>query len=240
MSPIIYVTSYHFTILLIQCRVPLFYTFYIQRIALANLRCRSGETALERAAPMCKRELIVSMRLFGFIELTDIAPAYATDRTQIYYATKYQDPSSFSQGVQVVYEEDGTTTTSTDTEIGTPVIVKLTSSRELMERELSVRRDYQLSDDHVPKIYSVHHAEKEHFSSSTEPDHTSPAYCISMECAENTLENIWYDMKAEGNGGRIPLEDIEKIGRALLHLHERGLVHGDFGSHNCGKVRTMQ
>lgn len=210
-----------------------------QRIALANSPCRSGQTVVEMAAPMCRRELVVGTRLFGFIEITDIAPAHATDRAQIYFGTKYPEPSSLSHGVQVVYEEDGTTasTTSIDEETGTPVIVKLTSSRELMERELSVRRDYQLSEKHVPKVYSVHHAEKEHYADSTEPEQESPAYCITMECAEDTLENIWLDLKAKGNGERIPLEDVEKIAKALLHLHERGLVHGDIGTHNIGKVR---
>lgn len=211
----------------------------LQRIALARMRCRSGQTILDAAAPSCKRELIHGMRLFGIIELTDIAPAYATDRSQIYYGIKYPYSSSFSQGVDVVYSyEEGGKGPPVVTEQGVPVIVKLTSSRKLMEQELSVRRDYQLSEDHVPKIYSIHHAEGT--ADDSQPDQTSPAFCISMECAENTLENVWLDMKADDEGERIPLEDIRKIAEGLLHLHGQGLVHGDFGSHNVGKVRTGQ
>jgi len=200
---------------------------HAQRIALAKASCQMSEKSLlDEAAPDCKRVLVVGMRLFGIIELTDIAPAFATDRTSIYYGLKY--PEAPAQGVSVVFEgEVG--------ETATPVIVKLTPYRELMERELSVRRDYQLSPEYVSQIYSVHRSEE--ISSATEaPDGiSSPAYCISMEQGL-TLENIWLELKRRDGNARIPVEDIRQIAKALFHMHDQGLVHGDLGSHNVGKV----
>lgn len=191
---------------------------HAQRIALGKASCRMNEKRLvDEAAPNCKRALVVGMRLFGIIELTDIAPAFATDRTSIYYGLKH--PEAPAEGVSVVFEgEVG--------ETPLPVIVKLTPYHELMERELSVRHDYQLSGEYVPQIYSVHHSKEQS---------SSPAYCISMEQGL-TLENIWLELKGKDTNARIPVEDIRQIAKALLHMHDKGLVHGDFGSHNVGNV----
>ena len=106
-------------------------------------------------------------------------------------------------------------------EVGTPVIVKLTPDRELMEKELSVRRDYQLLDS-VPRIYSIHYCCEE----------PSPTYCISMEQG-HTLEN------ARLENASIQKEDIRQIAMSLLHLHDKGLVHCDIGTHNVGKVSGL-
>ena len=49
-------------------------------------------------------------------------------------------------------------------------------------------------------------------------------------------ENIWLELKGKDTNARIPVEDIRQIAKALLHMHDKGLVHGDFGSHNVGNV----
>lgn len=196
---------------------------HAQRIALAKAPCRLSEKPLlEVASPKCKRALLVGMRLFGIIELTDYAPAFVTDRTSIYYGLKYSEAPS--KGVNVIFEEEDESQATDLSGVATPVIVKLTSYRELMEKELLVRRDYQLSFEYVPRIYSIHYCE--------EP---SPVYCISMEQGL-TLENILLQMKEMDANASIPMEDIRQIAMTLLHLHDKGLVHGDFGSHNVGKV----
>ena len=199
---------------------------HAQRIALANAPCRLSEKPLlEVASPKCKRALLVGMRLFGIIALTDIAPAFVTNRTSIYYGLKYSEAPA--NGVNVVFEEEGEAMTADLNGVATPVIVKLTSHRELMEKEISVRRDCQLSLDSVPRIYSVHYCEK-----------PSPTYCISMEQGL-TLENILLEIKGEDTNANIPMEDIRQIAMTLLHLHDKGLVHCDIGSHNVGKVRGL-
>ena len=197
-----------------------------QRIALANAPCRLSEKPLlEVASPTCKRTLLVGMRLFGIIALSDLAPAFVTDRTSIYYGLKYSETPA--NGVEVVFEEEGEAMAADLRGLATPVIVKLTPHRELMEKELSVRRDYQLSLDFIPRIYSIHYCE--------EPSST---YCISMEQGL-TLENILLDIKGKDTNASIPKEDIRQIAMTLLHLHDKGLVHCDVGSHNVGKVSGL-
>ena len=191
---------------------------HAQRIALANAPCRLSEKPLlEVASPKCKQALIVGMRLFGIISLSDSAPAFVSDRASIYYGIKYY-AETLANGVSVVFEEEGEEMAADLSEVGTPVIVKLTHHRELMEKELSVRRDYQLSSEFVSRLYSIYFC--------AEP---SPTYCISIEQG-HTLENAWLE------NASIQKEDIQKIAMSLLHLHDKGLVHCDIGTHNVGKV----
>lgn len=208
---------------------------HAQKIALANISCRSSEKPLlDVAAPKCKRALLVGMRLFGIIELTDIAPAFATDRTSIYYGLKY--PEAPAEGVNVIFEGKGGAKSTELSGTATAVIVKLTPYRKLMEKELSLRRDYQLSSDCVPRIYSVHYSEEPLFDSESLDSQPLPAYCISMEQGL-TLENILLEkIKEKDASAIVPMEDIRQIAKNLLHLHDKGLVHCDFGSHNVGKV----
>ena len=59
-------------------------------------------------------------------------------------------------------------------------------------------------------------------------------FCITMEGADMTLENMLNDRnKFERH---LNTKTLKKIAVSLLHIHERGLVHCDFGSHNIGKV----
>ena len=196
---------------------------HAQRIALTNAPCRLSEKPLlEVASPKCKQALIVGTRLFGIISLSDSKPAFVSDRASIYYGIKYsRDSETPANGVSVVFEEEGEEMAADLSEVGTPVIVKLTPDRELMEKELSVRRDYQLLDS-VPRIYSIHYCCEE----------PSPTYCISMEQG-HTLEN------ARLENASIQKEDIRQIAMSLLHLHDKGLVHCDIGTHNVGKVSGL-
>ena len=112
------------------------------------------------------------------------------------------------------------------------VIIKITSKREKMEKELSVRQSFHLSRRYIPNILSIHQTIQHMSNDAADPF----GYCIAMEGAETTLENSIFDMRRTGE--QIPLLSLKKIGVALLHLHEHGLVHGDFGSHNVGKVNV--
>jgi serine/threonine protein kinase len=54
-----------------------------------------------------------------------------------------------------------------------------------------------------------------------------------MEGADTTAENLMLDMRKSGKS--FPREELKRIGISLLHMHEHGIIHGDFGTHNIGK-----
>ena len=115
-------------------------------------------------------------------------------------------------------------------EKGQQVIAKLTSRSHVVERELKVRKDYHLSRHYVPAIISVHHTVQHAAYSEAMAE---PGYCITMEGADTTAENLMLDMRK--NGKRFPVKALKRVGISLLHLHEHGIIHGDFGTHNIGK-----
>ena len=115
-------------------------------------------------------------------------------------------------------------------EKGQQVIAKLTSRSQIVERELKVRKDFHLSRHYVPAILSVHHTVQHAAYSEAMAE---PGYCITMEGADTTAENLMLDMRK--NGKRFPAKALKRVGISLLHLHEHGIIHGDFGTHNIGK-----
>lgn len=115
-------------------------------------------------------------------------------------------------------------------EKGQQVIAKLTSRSDVVERELKVRKDHHLSRHYVPAIISVHHTVQHAAYSEAMAE---PGYCITMEGADTTAENLMLDLRKSGKA--FPAKALKRIGISLLHMHEHGLVHGDFGTHNIGK-----
>ena len=115
-------------------------------------------------------------------------------------------------------------------EKGQQVIAKLTSRSEIVERELKIRKDYHLSRHYVPAIISVHHTVQHAAYSEAMAE---PGYCITMEGADTTAENMMLDLRK--NGKPFPEKSLKRIGISLLHLHEHGIIHSDFGTHNIGK-----
>jgi hypothetical protein len=115
-------------------------------------------------------------------------------------------------------------------ERGQQVIAKLTSRSDIVERELKIRKDHQLSRHYVPAIISVHHTVQHAAYSEAMAE---PGYCITMEGADTTAENLLLDMRKYGKSFSTKI--LKRIGISLLHMHEHGLVHGDFGTHNAGK-----
>lgn len=115
-------------------------------------------------------------------------------------------------------------------EKGQQVIAKLTSRSEVVERELKVRKDFHLSRHYVPAIISVHHTVQHAAYSEAMAE---PGYCITMEGADTTAENLMLDMRKSGKA--FPVKALKRIGISLLHMHEHGIIHGDFGTHNIGK-----
>ncbi|GKY97418.1 hypothetical protein MPSEU_000700300 [Mayamaea pseudoterrestris] len=115
-------------------------------------------------------------------------------------------------------------------EKGQQVIAKLTSRSDVVERELKVRKDYHLSRHYVPAIISVHHTVQHAAYSEAMAE---PGYCITMEGADTTAENLMLDLRKSGKV--FPTKALKRIGISLLHMHEHGIIHGDFGTHNIGK-----
>jgi serine/threonine protein kinase len=115
-------------------------------------------------------------------------------------------------------------------EKGQQVIAKLTSRADIVERELKVRKEFHLSRHYVPAIISVHHTVQHAAYSEAMAE---PGYCITMEGADTTAENLMLDMRKSGKP--FPGKALKRIGISLLHMHEHGIIHGDFGTHNIGK-----
>ena len=115
-------------------------------------------------------------------------------------------------------------------EKGQQVIAKLTSKSEIVERELKIRKDYRLSRHYVPAVISVHHTVQHAAYSEAMAE---PGYCITMEAADTTAENLLLDLRRQGKP--CPSKFFKRIGISLLHIHEKEIIHGDFGTHNIGK-----
>lgn len=238
-----------------QCSQP-------QVVALAHVENKRGEILLATATPLCKHEFRVMFRLFHTLEIVDQTPAFEDKEsgTQIFYALRftppeekpgyftslYQDDKSKNNLVEVwddlpvpEDEEVATDLSAMDEkqklkfvqeEAGVKVIAKLTSRSDIVDAELAKRKDYDLSRHYVPAIISVHHTMQHAAYSEAMAE---PSFCITMEAADITAENLILDTRRAG--GAFPKADLKGIAMSLLHIHEHGLVHGDFGSHNTAK-----
>lgn len=238
-----------------QCSQP-------QIIALAHIENKRGEIALATASPLCKHEFRVMFRLFYTLEIVDQTPAFE-DResgTQIYYALRFTPPTERYGYFTSLYHDDKNSNNHVEVwddlpvsddetvdpdlsamdvvqklefvknEKGVKVIAKLTARSDIVNAELLKRKEYNLSRHYVPTIISIHHTMLHAAYSEAMAE---PSYCITMEAADITAENLMLD--ARRSGGNFPSEALKRIAMSLLHLHEHGLVHCDFGSHNTAK-----
>lgn len=119
-------------------------------------------------------------------------------------------------------------------EKGQHVIAKITPRSDIVERELRVRKDYNLSRHYVPSVISVHHTVHHGAYQSASAE---AAYCITMEGADATVEHHMLDYRRAGKA--YPSNELRRIGVSLLHLHENGLIHTDFGPHSVGKFGPL-
>mmetsp|Transcript_3892 Transcript_3892/g.8719 ORF Transcript_3892/g.8719 Transcript_3892/m.8719 type:complete len:2464 (-) Transcript_3892:122-7513(-) len=119
-------------------------------------------------------------------------------------------------------------------EKGQHVIAKITPRSDIVERELKIRKDFNLSRHYVPSVISVHHTVHHGAYQSASAE---AAYCITMEGADATVEHQMLDYRRAGKA--YPSNELRRIGVSLLHLHENGLVHTDFGPHSVGKFGPL-
>jgi len=119
-------------------------------------------------------------------------------------------------------------------EKGQHVIAKITPRSDVVERELKIRKDFNLSRHYVPSVISVHHTVHHGAYQSASAE---AAYCITMEGADATVEHHMLDYRRAGKA--YPYNELRRIGISLLHLHENGLVHTDFGPHSVGKFGPL-
>lgn len=100
---------------------------------------------------------------------------------------------------------------------GKRVIAKLTSRSDIVEAEMSKRKEHNLSRHYVPAIISVHHTIQHSAYSEAMAE---PSYCITMESADTTAENLLLDLRR--SGGSFAKEHLKSIAISLLHIHDRG------------------
>lgn len=120
-------------------------------------------------------------------------------------------------------------------EKGQHVIAKITPRSDIVERELKTRKEFNLSRHYVPSVISVHHTVHHGAYQNASAE---PAYCITMEGADATIEHLMLDLRRAGKG--FPSSELKRVGVSLLHLHENGLVHTDFGPHSVGEFFFQQ
>lgn len=115
-------------------------------------------------------------------------------------------------------------------EKGQHVIAKLTPRSDVVERELKVRKGYHLSRHYIPAVISVHHTVQHaaYYEAMAES-----GYCITMEGADATAENQLGMLRKADR--RALTKILKRVAVALLHMHDHGLIHTDFGAHNVGK-----
>jgi len=201
-----------------------------QTFALVHAEHVTGRTAIEMATPICQHIMRSALRIYGVIEIIDSNPAFVNplNETKMFYGMHFSDTLDnelTSESSGIMPEEKKFLM-----EKGTHVVVKVSASNEVRDREVLIRRDFQLSHKHIPAIISVHSRNEN--DTSARYDGTA-GHFVCMECADSTLENMLVNLRARGYN--LPFKELRKIGMGLLHLHEHGLVHGDFGAHNIGK-----
>ena len=139
-------------------------------------------------------------------------------------AIDYEEANlSVAEKLKVIREENGD-----------HVVAKITPRSDIVERELKVRKDFNLSRHYVPSVISVHHTVHHGAYQSASAE---AAYCITMEGADATVEHAMLDYRRAGKA--YPAAELKRIGASLLHLHENGLVHTDFGPHSVGKFGPL-
>jgi len=238
-----------------QCTQP-------QIFALSHCENKRGVIALASGTPLCKHEFRVMFRLFRTLEITDSEPSYVDSQTgtQIFYAQKFAslpekpgvftslwlDDKSKLNEIEECDDEpvpadvenapnlgDITNQQRLDfaqSEEGVRVIAKLTSRSDIADAEISIREEYNLSRHYVPAVLSIHHTILNAAYAEAMAD---PSYCVTMEAAETTAENLLLDLRRSKEP--FPASALKSIAMSLLHIHERGLVHGDFGAHNAAQ-----
>ena len=95
-------------------------------------------------------------------------------------------------------------------------IAKLTSRSDIVDAELSKRKDYDLSRHYVPTIISVHHTMQHAAYSEAMAD---PSYCVTMEAADITAENIILDTRKSGEA--FPNEALKGIAMIPIEMATR-------------------
>jgi len=238
-----------------QCTQP-------QIFALSHCENKRGVIALATGTPLCKHEFRVMFRLFRTLEIPDGKPSYTDSQTgtQIFYAQKFASPPEKPGVFTSLYLDDKSKLNDieewddqpvppdvADTpnlgemtnqqrldfvqhEEGVRVIAKLTSRSDIADAEISIREDYNLSRHYVPAVLSIHHTIQNAAYAEAMAD---PSYCITIEAAEITAENLLLDLRRSKRP--FPSSALKSIAMSLLHIHERGLVHGDFGAHNAAR-----
>jgi len=78
-----------------------------QVLALSHVENSQGVIALASAAPVCKHEFRVMLRLFNTLEVVNQTPAYTnpSSNTQIFYALQYNPPKNKSTSFSTIHED---------------------------------------------------------------------------------------------------------------------------------------
>ena len=175
---------------------------------LANLVDPKGCRSVDAATPLCRDAIQKRLYFHRRYEILNPTPEYTSDTKMVLLARDH--------GPQECRE----------------VALKFCRDRCHHEKEVEVREKYHLSDDFVIPLLVCYGAEDADFMREVERKITPKykrmfGYLLVMPAADKNLSTI---LKQERHYFRNGLEYkvlFDQIVRCLIHLHERGLVHGD-------------
>ncbi|KAG7368774.1 ankyrin repeat domain protein [Nitzschia inconspicua] len=183
----------------------------------------SGNTVIERATPKCRAILSQALRFLGRFEFVGNGPILADPNTGF----KAFDALDF--GGDEIYE-------------GKRVLLECYDSEEQFEQRVHTLLSVELDDEFVEKVdVYVEYLE----SPLGSKEEFAERRCVAIERPQLTLDKVVSGMQRNGgyqNDFEMKMKYCAKvcsvlrlIGKALRHLHESGIVHGNLRMETCGK-----
>eukprot|EP00934_Nitzschia_sp_Nitz4_P008489 Nitzschia sp. Nitz4//scaffold15_size197535//72790//78495//NITZ4_001576-RA/size197535-augustus-gene-0.120-mRNA-1//1//CDS//3329537709//8479//frame0 len=179
-----------------------------------------SDTVLSRATPKCQQVLTQALRYLGRFEFVGDAPLEV-------------DPL---RGLKV-FEALDYANEDTDSG-GRPVVLKCFSELESFQQEIKTLEDFQLDPLFIEDVQIF-------ADDSLGETDVQEQYCISIEQSQATLNLVVEGMVKKGGYSSDPklrkkyaakvCAVLRLIAKALRHLHNAGVVHGDVSMENCGK-----
>ena len=121
---------------------------------------------------------------------------------------------------------------------GEKVALKLMKNFDQYNREVTVRKEARLSNDFTINILRTHdiNSDDRYMEEIRRRGWDEYLYCIVMPCADRDLNRIITNEHIAGKEwGQIKSITIE-IAKALQHMHNSGVIHGDVKSKNIMRI----
>ena len=181
---------------------------------------RKGGSIIRNATPKSKLELRKGLRFVGRYEFTASKTLYTDKRRGL----KVFDALDFGEE-----------------EMGNNVYLHCFSKEKSYEQEIVLLEESNLSFDFIEDIHYFAAHELGGISATKLPTQ----YCVAVAKPDLTLARIVegmpkdHEYRQNKEKFNLYLKKVSNVlrltARAIKHMHEEGVVHGDIGPHTCGK-----